>query len=530
MVSIHGLSKYYGKQILLEDASFSLHDRERVGLIGRNGHGKTTLFRMITGEEESDEGRVVIPNNYRIGYLKQHAVFDKETVREEALESLEGDPATEGWKAEKILFGLGFSDEDLSRAPSEFSGGYQMRINLAKVLVSEPDLLMLDEPTNFLDILSIRWLEGYLKRWAGDLIVISHDRRFLDSFVTHILGIHRRKVKKISGTTQKYYDQLEMEEVVYEKKRVNEEKARKHMTDYVNKFRAKARHAGQAQARLKSLEKMEQMDKLAQIRTIKFSFNAVPSPSHYVVKTQNLQFSYDEEKPYLIDKLSFTIEKHDKVCVVGPNGQGKTTLMRLLAERLTPQEGTVKDHPKTVKIYYEQANTAQLTDENTIEDEILRCHPTGDKGTVRSICGALMFSGDDALKKISVLSGGEKSRVLLGKLLVTPSNLLLLDEPTHHLDMQSCKAMINAVSSFDGAAMVVTHDEQFIHEVATKLIVFKGDKIIFFPGTYKDFLDRIGWEDEAEKGEETSSRKAQAKARKNLTKKNNERCGQKRQL
>ncbi|MDO8535811.1 MAG: ABC-F family ATP-binding cassette domain-containing protein [Candidatus Omnitrophota bacterium] len=496
MISVKNLTKRYATRELFSDVSFDVLAGEKIGLVGRNGHGKTTLFRIITGEEEPDTGKVFMPKNYAIGYLGQHLEFTKPTVLEEGCVGLGPEEMGGEWKVEKILFGLGFTEADLHRDPSEFSGGFQMRIALAKVLVSEPNMLLLDEPTNFLDIVSIRWLEKFLKLWKGELIVISHDRDLVDSVTTHIVGIHRGMVRKIKGPTGKYYAQLHADEALHEKRRLIDEKKRKEIMEYVNTFRSKASHASRVQSNIKRLEKMDKLDKLEEIRTLSFSFNYEPFRAGQMMDVNDLTFSYTGKEPYLISGLNFTVNSHDKICIIGKNGKGKTTLLKLLSGRLKPVSGSVKTHTAALPAYYEQANTADLDGDLTVEEEISKGRAFIDKSRVRGICGAMMFSGDDAEKKIRVLSGGERSRVLLGKLLVAPSNILFLDEPTHHLDIESCQAMMEAVRDFEGAALVVAHDEHFLNEVATKLIVFKNDRVFLYPGNYREFLDSIGWEED----------------------------------
>ena len=496
MISIKNVSKRYGTRVLFSDVSFDVLAGEKIGLVGRNGHGKTTLFRIITGEEEPDEGKVFMPNSYSVGYLGQHLTFTRPTVLEEACQGLGPEEIHSEWKVEKILSGLGFTEADFSRNPSEFSGGFQMRIALTKALVSEPNMLLLDEPTNFLDIVSIRWLEKFLRSWKNELIVISHDRDLVDGVTTHIVGIHRGLVRKMKGSTGKYYAQLNKDEELHEKRRAEDEKERARIMEYVNTFRSKASHAKGVQSSLKKLEKMDKLDKLEEIRTLSFSFNHEPFRAGQIMDVNDLTFSYEGRAPYLISGLNFTVTRHDKICIVGKNGKGKTTLLKLLSGRLTPVGGSIKTHTAAIPAYYEQANTADLHDELTVEEEISLGRAFIDKSRVRGICGAMMFSGDDAEKKVKVLSGGERSRLLLGKLLVAPSNILFLDEPTHHLDIESCQAMMDAVRDFEGAALVVAHDEHFLSEVATKLVVFKNDRVFFYPGNYRDFLESIGWEDD----------------------------------
>ena len=496
MISVQYLSKQYTDQVVFDKISFNLSPRERVGLVGRNGHGKTTLFRMLIGQEEYDEGIIAIPNNYRIGYLNQHINFSRPTVLEEGCSGLPDGQKADDWKVKRVLSGLGFSEDDFNRDPAEFSGGFQIRLNLTKVLVSDPNLLLLDEPTNFLDIVSIRWLTNFLNNWRNEIIIISHDRGFMDSVATHIMGIHRYKIKKIAGITQDYYEQVSMEDEVHEKQRLNDEKKRKQAEQFINSFRAKARHASLVQSRIKSLEKQEVLKKLEKITTLSFSFNAASFPAKCIQEAQDITFSYNGMHSPLINHLSFSVESNDKICIIGKNGKGKTTLLKLLAGSLSPREGKVRNHPQTKIGYYEQANTASLNNNLSVEEEISSGISSIDRKRVRDICGAMMFSGDSALKKIEVLSGGEKCRTLLGKLLVTPANLLLLDEPTHHLDMQSCEAMMDAIDNFAGAVLMVTHNEHILHRVANKLIVFHHDRVFPFYGTYSQFLDLIGWDDQ----------------------------------
>ncbi len=494
MLKITNLEKSFGSHEIFDNISFNLNPGERTGLVGKNGHGKTTLFRMIIGEDHPDSGEITIPKNYSLGYVSQKIKFTKETVIDEGCLGLPKGHEDEKWKAEKILFGLGFTAADMDRNPSEFSGGFQVRLNLAKVLVSEPNLLLLDEPTNYLDVVSIRWLSNYLRQWKDELILITHDRGFMDNVITDTVGIHRKKIKKIRGTTDKLYNQILKEEEIHEKTRINDEKKRKETELFITRFRAKARLAGMVQSRIKDLEKREKLDKLEKIKSLDFSFSYEPSPAKVVMSISDLSFSYDKSTSPLIDDLSFSIGKNDRICVIGRNGKGKTTLLRILAEELVPDNGEITTHPGSRIGYFAQTNTAKLNDSQTIEQEIM--NSGCDRQKARDICGAMMFEGDLALKKINVISGGEKSRVLLGKILATPSNLLLLDEPTNHLDMESCDAFMAAIDSFDGAAVIVTHNEMFLHALATRFIVFQNDKVFVFEGSYQSFLDKVGWEEE----------------------------------
>ncbi len=499
MINIESISKGFGGQELFSSTGLQINPGEKIGLVGRNGHGKTTLLRMITGREEPETGAIRIPGDYRLGYLTQHIDFSQPTVLAECMQGLNENERDHAWKAEKILAGLGFSPEDMQQSPGAFSGGFQVRLTLAKVLVSEPDLLILDEPTNYLDITSIRWIAGFLRSWPREILLVTHDRSFMDSVVTHIAGIHRRVIRKIAGTTDKYYEQIVQDEEVYEKTRLNDEKRRKEMELFITRFRAKARLAGMVQSRIKALSKMEKRDSLSRMESLAFSFRDLAFAGKQVIQVEDLCFAHDPDLP-LIQDFNFTLAPGDRVAIVGKNGKGKTTLLKILAQKLAPDSGRVVYNPGVEMGYFEQTNVQSLNPTSTVEEEILLSHPDLDRQQARNICGAIMFEGDNALKRISVLSGGEKSRVMLGKLLAEPLNLVLLDEPTNHLDMESCDSLVVALDNFEGAVVLVTHNEMFLHALATRLIVFKNDTITVFEGSYQEFLDKEGWDEEAVAG------------------------------
>ena len=500
MIQFNKVTKSFGAQVLFEDLSFALNRRERVGLVGRNGHGKTTIFRMVLDEVHPDSGDIIIPRRYRIGHLDQHLKFSKPNVIDEVSLGLPEAERDQTWRVETILFGLGFSKDDMTRAPGLFSGGFQVRLNLARVLVSEPDLLLLDEPTNYLDIVSIRWLERFLMQWKTELMLITHDRSFMDKVITHTVAIHRQKAKKIQGDTSKIYEQILQEEEVYEKTRANDERKRKDIERFIDRFRAKNTMATRVQSRIKMLAKHERLDALARIQTLDFAFSAAPFPAKVVQRVSHLSFGY-EGGDDLFSNLNLEIHDHDRICVIGPNGRGKSTLLRVLAEELPPRHGTVTNHPRAVSGYFAQTNVHTLHDKNTVIAEIQSADKNCLYQTARNIAGVMMFEGDAGLKKIGVLSGGEKSRVMLGKLIVTPVNLLLLDEPTNHLDMDSCDSLLAAIDAFEGAVVIVTHNEMFLHSLATRFVVFDRGRARVFDGSYQDFLDTVGWEsDEDELG------------------------------
>lgn len=496
MITINNLSKSYGTRVLFDNLSFSVGKGEKVGLVGRNGYGKTTLLKMITGEAEYDSGEIQIPKNYKIGYLKQHLDFSYKTIIEEVASVLPKEEVDNKWKAEKILFGLGFSKDDLQKDPLLFSGGYKIRLNLAKILLSDADMLLLDEPNNYLDIVAIRWLIKFLKNLKGELILITHDRSFMDQVVTHTVAIHRNKAKKVEGNTQKLYEQIAKEEEIYEKTRVNIEKRRKKTELFIRRFRAKARLAGMVQSRIKCLEKQEDMQQLTELETLDFSFNNLTFPANKMLSAYSLTFGYKPEE-ILINDFNLDVLKKERICVIGKNGKGKSTLLKLLAGRLQPVSGNIKKHPELEIGYFVQSDVAQLNDESTIYESIVS-ETQKFPQIARNICGAMMFGGDEMMKKIKVLSGGEKSRVLLGKILAKPVHLLLLDEPTNHLDLESTESLIDAINEFEGSMIIVTHNEQLLNSVAQKLIIFDRNKVTFFNGTYSEFLNSCGWEDESD--------------------------------
>ncbi|NQU16450.1 MAG: ABC-F family ATP-binding cassette domain-containing protein [Candidatus Saganbacteria bacterium] len=511
MLQINNLSLSFGAQTLLDDVGFTVHGGERIGLVGRNGSGKTTLFKLITGEIEPDCGRIALPKNYTVGYLKQHLRFTESTVLDEACLGLKNDEKDQVWKAEKILSGLGFSEDEFYKSPAEFSGGFQVRLNLAKVLLADPHLLLLDEPTNYLDIISIRWLTRFLQRWSNELIIITHDREFMNSITTHTVAIHRQKIKKMEGDTIKLFEQIAVEEEVYEKTRNKEQKKREGTIEFINRFRASAARASLVQSRIKALEKMGEKEELVQVADLGFRFNSVEFEAQNLMRVKDLTFGYTADRT-LIENLSIDIGKNDRICVVGKNGKGKSTLLRLLAHELNPAAGEVIPHPKCQIGYFGQTNIECLHPELTIEKEFAKLRPDLTYTNIRRTCGVMMFPGDLALKKISVLSGGEKSRVSLGKILLSPTNMLLLDEPTNHLDVESCDSMIAALDQFSGAVIIVTHSEMFLHHLANKLIVFNEDRVFVFDGTYQEFLDRVGWEEDTKKPKKVKKRQAALEA------------------
>jgi ATP-binding cassette subfamily F protein 3 len=507
MLQISNLEKQYGEQVLFDSATFTVAPGERVALFGRNGSGKSTLLKILAGEESADSGDVSTPRGYKIGYLKQHLSFSQPTVLEEACLALTGDPISEQYKAEIVLSGLGFSENDYHLSPTALSGGFQIRINLAKLILSEPNMLLLDEPTNYLDIVSLRWLERYLQQWPGEMIVISHDRYFCDQVSTHSALLYRCGFRKIEGDSQKLFERISEDEALYERTRQNREKEIKRMESFINRFKAQASKATLVQSRVKALARMGTMEELSSESNLEFSFVYQQFPGRFPIEVEGVSFGYDPKLKPLVQDLAITIKKDDRIGIVGKNGRGKSTLLRLIAGEQKPQAGEIVTSPNTSMAYFAQTNTNRLQLTSTIEQEVASANPSLGRTAIRAICGCMMFEGDDALKKVSVLSGGERSRVLLGRIVATPCNVLLLDEPTNHLDIESVSALTDALDEFEGAVLIVTHSEEILRRIAKRLIVFQGEQPFVYEGTYDEFLDDIGWEEEEDQFGGPSKRK-----------------------
>ncbi|MEA1953948.1 MAG: ABC-F family ATP-binding cassette domain-containing protein [Campylobacterota bacterium] len=495
MIQLTNITKSFGGQTLFRDLNLKLSRNQKIGLIGRNGTGKSTLFKIILDEESHDEGEVSIPKNYRIGTLRQHLEFTKSTVHEECAQILPEDEQYNFYKIEKILFGLGFTAEDLEKDPLSFSGGYQIRINLAKLLATEPNMLLLDEPTNYLDILSLRWLKQFIREFDGEVILITHDREFMDAVTTHTMGIQRKGLFMVQGSTEKYYDTLTLQDETYEKTKLNQDKKRKELEEFIARNKARASTAALAQSKVKILEKMDEMESLESETSLNFNFKYKDTPAKVLFRAEELGFGYTEDN-LLFKNLTFALENGQCLAIIGKNGKGKSTLLNYIAGELAKQQGELTFHPSTSMAHFGQTNIERLNTKHTIIDEISSVDKKIGFAEVRSICGTMMFSGESAEKKIEVLSGGERSRVMLGKIIGTPANLLLLDEPTNHLDMQSIDSLCSAIESFQGSTIMVTHSEMLLRKLATSLIIFHKGTAEYFEGTYDDFLEKIGWEEE----------------------------------
>jgi len=496
MLAISGLTKFYGHQTLFKDVDLNIGPKERIGLIGRNGTGKSTFLKILLGEEAPQEGTIEMPSGYRIKSLEQHLHFTEKTILDQVRSALPKNALNEDWKAKSILMGLGFGTEDFDRAPSEFSSGFQIRVRLAEALVTESDLLLLDEPTNYLDILSLRWLERFLKSWKGAFILVTHDQHFMDLVVSHTVAIHRGHMRKMVGGPMKLLAHIKQDEEIYEKTRKNQEKKKEKEEEFIRHFRAGARSAGLVQSRIKSLAKQDIKEKLDNIGTIKFRFRSIPCKADSVVQATDISFGYKKDEP-LIKNFSLTTFPGDRIGIIGRNGKGKSTLLRLLHQTLTPESGKVRMPPTLAVSYFGVDAIQKLNPDRMIVEELMAMPHTSEQ-EVRNLCGALLFRGDDVKKKIRTISGGEKSRVCLGKALLYPSQLLMLDEPTNHLDFESVQALTEAIEKYEGTVIFVTHNEAMLSRLANKLVLFDNGEVQLLDYGYDKFLAKGGWMEEEE--------------------------------
>lgn len=491
MLFIENISKAFGGRELFSEVNVVLQPKERYALIGRNGSGKSTLLKIIAGLEQSDAGSVRLAKGVQMGYLAQHITLHATTVLDEVLHASPESPKHE---AEALLCGLGFEEKQLNESPTLFSGGYQLRIELAKTLIKKPDILLLDEPTNYLDITSIRFLERFLKRWQGSMIIISHDQSFLDSICTHTMGLYRRQLRRFQGNCENYFHKIREEEENKRRENENIRKQKAHLTKFVERFRYKASKAGQAQSKLKAIEKLGEIEDLEDETTLSFAFHEKEHPGKQILSVKNLHFSYSNET--LIRDVSFDLLKGETLAIIGKNGCGKSTFLRILSKELQPKQGHLKFSMNAQSGYFGQTNVQRLLESATILEEIRQSNPKLKDQEARNIAGQMLFSGEDMFKRIEVLSGGEKARVLLGKLVAKPTNLLLLDEPSNHLDIESTEALLHALNQFEGAKVIVTHNEWVLNKLnVNKILACFEKRQVLHLGDYASFQEKFSWDE-----------------------------------
>jgi len=531
MIQLSGLTKSFGDRVLFGAVTWQVDDRERVGLCGPNGAGKTTLLRMLAGIDEPDAGDIIKPAGLTIGYLPQdglehqgRTVFGEASLAfapllamKEEMHSLEermGAPeATEDDQAQMldryselsdrfrlaegysidlqvatVLTGLGFSRADFDRPADTFSGGWQMRIALAKLLLGRPGLLLLDEPTNHLDLEARNWLESYLREYPHAVMLVSHDRFFLDSVVTRIADLNLRTLTDYHGNYSDYLVERDarIERLRAAKREQDEEVARVKL--FVDRFRYQATKAAQVQSRIKMLEKVVPIEVPPERKKVHFTFPAAPKGGRTVLELKHVRKAYG---PLVVfEDLSLHIERGDRIALVGPNGTGKSTLMRMLSASESPDRGERHPGHQVVAEYFAQDEATRLDPVKTVYETLVSGSPMHMVPAIRTILGGFLFSGDDIYKKCGVLSGGERTRLAVARMLLRPSNLLLLDEPTNHLDLDSKDVLLDALVDYGGTLIFVSHDRYFVERLATRIIEIGGGRAESFPGTYPEFLWR----------------------------------------
>ena len=529
MLIIRDLKMTLGARTLFENASFSVNYGERVALVGPNGAGKTTLFSLILKQKDADSGTIERDEWTTVGYLPQEAeshgeetIVDVATGRVDELPALEkllhkleaakdvsspeyleahakhdklNDPEVET-KAKKMLRGLGFRDTDFGRKAKEMSGGWIMRARLARLLVMEPDLLLLDEPTNHLDLLALLWLQNYLKNYSGALLLISHDRQFMDEVITQVHEISERKLIAYTGN---YSDYLEQREARYEQQLAAYKNQQKEIADlqaFADRFRSIPSKASQAQSKLKQIERLELIEKpLAPRKPFRFQIPPPPRGGQRAISLEGIHMAYGTTKVY--QGLDLTIERGERTVLVGPNGAGKSTLLKILAGVVEFQKGT-RDLGHNAKIgYFSQHRADTLDPEKNVLEEVQASAPLMREDEARGVLGSFMFRKDDIYKKTAVLSGGEKSRLNLVKFLVDPPNLLLMDEPTTHLDIHTVESLTLALERYEGTLVFISHDVHFIRHLATKVLHVNAGTVTPYVGGYEYFLEKTGTADDA---------------------------------
>jgi ATP-binding cassette, subfamily F, member 3 len=529
MLSLQNAGKRFGPRILFLEANWLIRNNEKTALVGANGTGKSTLMKVLAGLESLDYGELQRTRGMSIGYLPQEglrltgrtifeeclSVFDEIREMEGEIERLGGQladldhasaeyssaaerfsllqdrfHALDGYALDAqvgaVLTGLGFTKEDWSRQTDEFSGGWQMRIALAKLLLAKPNLLLLDEPTNHLDLETRNWLEDYLKSYPFGYILISHDRYFLDVTIDRTVEIWNKRLTIYNGNYTKYLGQKDERRAQLEAAYKNQRDQIEHLEAFINRFRYQATKAKQVQSRIKELEKIERIEIPEEERVIHFKFPQ-PAPSgRMVVEADGLAKSYGEKK--VLENVRFTIERDDRVALVGVNGAGKSTLIKLMTGVEAPTAGMVRLGHNVVSEYFAQDQYKVLDPEARMLDDISRAAVKVPESELRSLLGCFLFSGDDVFKPLGVLSGGERNRFALARILVSPSNFLLLDEPTNHLDMRAKDVLLEAIANFSGTVVFVSHDRYFIDRLATRVLEVENGTVNTYEGNYEDYL------------------------------------------
>ena len=534
MIEIQDIFLQYGPKVIFNNISGVIGTRDRIGLVGSNGAGKSTLIKLLLKELEADKGGIVVPEYVSLGYLPQDGIevsgnslySEVESAFEDVLslqakidtadeQMLEMDTTSEAYyelldligewehkledhqpekmksNIEKMLLGLGFSMRDLDRDTGEFSGGWQMRIALAKLLLREPSLLLLDEPTNHLDILSQYWLEQYLQRYEGSIMIISHDRAFLDAITNRTLHLSMGEMTSYSGNYSFYQSESQARKDQLRKARDNQQKEIARQKEFINKFRSNGKKASMVQSRIKALDKVERIEVPKEEKKMYFRFPEPPVGSAKVIELERVTKAYGDIQVF--DKLDFHIEKGDRVAIVGVNGAGKSTLARILAGVEPYQGGDRSTGINTVIAYFAQQQANELNPEFTVLEEVQKAAyaAANEETNPRAVLGALLFSGDDALKKTSVLSGGERNRLALAKMLMQKANTLILDEPTNHLDIKSKEVLQDAVRLFDGTVILVSHDRDFLDPLVNKVLEVRKDGTRMLTCNVSEYIARI---------------------------------------